>query len=113
MSHVDQWRQACATARAESSRRRERVLAHDDLAARLGKVLGISDPARWSGWIPPKALPEDDCGDCKAGACGSTAHRARANRTYIRRQLVDIAAEAYRRDTQPTFDELGLELTEQ
>jgi hypothetical protein len=111
VDHIAKWRHDAAAARLESSRRRERVLAHPDLAARLVKVLGLPAADRWSGWIPPKTLPESECPECRAGACGSAPHRVYTNRTYIRRQLVEIAAEAYRRDTQPALDEL--ELSEQ
>jgi hypothetical protein len=102
-----QRRRVIEQARAENAARRDRVLAHPDLAARLVDALGITDPVRWSGWIPPKTLPEDVCNECRAGACGSRAHLARTNRTYQRRQLVDIAAEALRRETQPALDEIG------
>jgi hypothetical protein len=113
VTHSDQWRQECAAVRLENARRRDRVLAHPDLVARLVEVLGLTDPARWSGWIPPKTLPEQECVECRAGSCGSAGHRAAANRAYHRRQLVEIAGEAYRRETQPALDELDLELREQ
>jgi hypothetical protein len=102
----DEWRATRARIKTENAARRDRVLAHPDLAAQLADALGLSDPARWSGWIPPKTLAEDVCPGCRAGECRPEGHRARINSTYPRRTVVDIAAEALRRDTQPALDEI-------
>lgn len=98
------WRQAVAKSKRESAARRARVLAHPDLARRLTDApLGLSDPARWSGWIPPRTLAEEACVYCQSGkgnpACRGWPHRARVNDSPVRRQFVDIAAEAMRRES--------------
>lgn len=109
MDHTiaEQLARAVEQARTENAARRDRVLSHPDLTARLALVLGLTDPTRWSGWIPPRTDPVDvrDC--CREGTC--RAHRlgsARANTSYVRRQLVEIAAEALRREQQPALDEI-------
>lgn len=96
------WRQAVAKSKRESQARRERVLAHEDLAQRLTlPPLRLSAPSRWSGWIPPRLLAEDACTHCERGStiCRGWPHRARVNDSPVRRQLVDIASEAMRRES--------------
>lgn len=101
-----QWQKAFEESRQASTERRARVLAHPDLAEQLTELpYAISDPARWSGWIPPRTLPEDLCPGCASGSCDGREHTARPNRSPIRKQLVDIAAEALRREQQPALDE--------
>jgi hypothetical protein len=96
------YKQARARSKQDSAVRRARVLAHPDLARRLtDPPLRLSDPSRWSGWIPPKTLAEECCVHC-AGSnprppCRGCPHRTRANDSPIRRQLVEIVAEALRR----------------
>lgn len=97
-----QWRTAMANSRAESAARRARVLAHEDLAKRLTEPpLRLSNPQRWSGWIPPRTLAEDTCAECARDrrACRGRPHLARVNDSPYRRALVEIAAEALRRET--------------
>lgn len=91
-----------------SHERRARVLSHPDLVKRLTEPpLRMTDPNRWTGWIPPRTLPADICGR----ACGrdhrpcSNQHAARFNTSPYRRALVEIAAEAYRREHLPALDE--------
>lgn len=93
-----------------ASARRARVLAHPDLVQRLTeRPLRFTDPYRWNGWIPPRSLPEEPCGsECgrhSRGACSAT-HQASLNDSPYRRALVEIAAEAYRRELQPALDEV-------
>ncbi|HEX5348528.1 MAG TPA: hypothetical protein VFW64_15710 [Pseudonocardiaceae bacterium] len=99
------WRAAKAASKRQSQERRARVLGHDDLAQRLtAPPLRLSNPARWSGWIPPRTLPEEACTHCGPRGdqrCRGAAHRARLNDSAIRRQLVDIAAETKRREATP------------
>lgn len=93
-----------------ASARRDRVLAHPDLVKRLTEPpLNITDPYRWTGWIPPRALPEEACGAAcgtEHRACPYTQHRSMLNDSPFRRQLVEIAAEALRREQQPALDEV-------
>lgn len=98
------WRQAVAKSQEASQARRVRVLQQPDLTRRLTEPpLRLSDPARWSGWIPPKTLAEDTCVNCGSGdprpICRGWPHRARVNDSPVRRQLVEIAAEAMRRES--------------
>lgn len=101
------WRTASDKAKAHDERqaRRERVMRHPDLVARLAQVM---DPAAWTGYIPPRTDPDPACRTCTADGVPCTHRTARANRSWQRRELVDICAEALRRETQPTFDELPL-----
>jgi len=97
------WREAAAASKRESEARRARVLAHKDLTDRLKEPpLRLSNPTRWSGWIPPRLLAEESCTHCKTGGdrrCRDRPHRARVNDSPIRRQLVDIATEAMARES--------------
>jgi hypothetical protein len=100
---IRMWQEARARSKQESSARQARVLAHPDLARRLtDPPLKLSDPGRWSGWIPPKTLAEEACKSCDGGdprpACRGWPHRSRLNDSPVRRQLVEIAAEAMRRE---------------
>jgi hypothetical protein len=84
-----------------SRERRERVLAHKDLASRLTEPpLRLGDPRHWNGWIPPRWLPEDCCDICAGGrpSCSSREHTRRPNESAVRKQLVAIAAEALQRE---------------
>lgn len=99
------WRKAKADSKRDSQARRDRVLTHEDLAQRLTEPpLRLSHPARWSGWIPPRLLAEEACTHCQRDsrrpACRDQPHRpARFNGSPIRRQLVEIAAEAMARES--------------
>lgn len=101
---AEQRRAAAEQAKAERAERRARVLRHPDLVARLREVI---DPDSWTGYIPPARNPEDACDRCPEGTCRHRDHTAPANRSYYRRTLVAIAAEALRREQQPTLDESG------
>jgi hypothetical protein len=96
------WHTAAEQARRENSARADRVLAHDDLRARLAAPpISLREPDRWTGWIPPKTLPEGMCCDAcgRTRSCGySQNHRALVNDSPRRRALVEIAAEALRRE---------------
>lgn len=107
-NHAAQLREDVARTRAENAERRARVMRYPDLVARLARV---KDPDTWSGYIPPRTDPEAACPTCTADGvpCTHRGHTSRANRSYVRRELVAIAAEALRRDTQPTLDELPLD----
>jgi hypothetical protein len=102
-----QWQRAAEQSRLSSAERRERVFAHPDLVRRLTeRPLALDDPYRWSGWIPPRTLPEDACPGCATHSCAGREHTARLNRSPFRQQVVDIAAEALRREHQPALDEV-------
>lgn len=96
-------RQAVAMRDTEHTRnqeRRNRVLRHPDLADRLKAALRLSEPSRWNGWVPPRTLPELACRVCAGDrrvSCRREHVRA-ANTSWIRAELVAIAAEAKRRE---------------
>lgn len=70
-----------ARAKAENAERRRRVLAHADLAARLTlPPYRLRSPEMWTGFVPPRIW------------------QGQMNPSPIRRQLIEIAAEAYRRE---------------
>lgn len=102
-SVMRRWREAKAESKKESKARRARVLAHKDLTDRLKEPpLRLSNPTRWSGWIPPRLLAEESCAHCGTSSdrrCRNRPHRARVNDSPIRRQLVDIATEAMTRES--------------
>ncbi|GAA4849576.1 hypothetical protein GCM10023403_10370 [Pseudonocardia benzenivorans] len=104
------WAQQAARAHDANQARRERVLAHEDLAKALTQPpLALDDPRKWTGWIPPRTDPEQTCSPwCGKhhDPCSNTQHRARINDSPIRAQLVEIAAEALRRETTPALDEI-------
>lgn len=102
------WNRAWVRSHDESQARRDRVLVHPDLRKRLTEPpLSMSDPERWSGWIPPRAMPEETCGGCGSGGrCTTSQHRARINDSAWRAALVEIAAEALRRESEPALDEI-------
>jgi hypothetical protein len=103
---------------AETSRRcrirRERVLAHPDLAAALCRPpLGFAQPQMWTGFVPPRTGPEElpepvkpMTRNRKRGKDGEDPEprlwRATgptdANESPRRKALVAICAEAMRRD---------------
>lgn len=87
--------------------RRDRVLAYPDLAQRLTQPpIGLEDPTQWTGWIPPQTIPEGVCGhECGRYHRCDRIHAGRRNDSLRRAALVEIAAEAWRRDNQPTLDE--------
>lgn len=89
--------------------RRDRVLAYPDLALRLTQPpVGFAAPEDWTGWIPPQLLPEGVCGqECGRYHRCDGIHAGRRNDSYRRAALVDIAAEAWRRDNTPTLDEVA------
>jgi hypothetical protein len=97
------WQQAVAASKRESQARRGRVLVHGDLAQQLKQSpLRLTEPSRWSGWIPPKTLAEEACSHCERDTprpiCRGLPHRARVNDSPVRRQLVAIATEAMARE---------------
>ena len=104
MVGAERIRQAVAKARAANQARRDRVLRHPDLAARLREPpLSFPDPGMWDGFVPPA-----ECQDETPEAVHSTAGvpNAKGRRTGPREQndsprrlaLVDICAEAMRRE---------------
>ncbi|TAK32286.1 MAG: hypothetical protein EPO40_02885 [Myxococcaceae bacterium] len=104
-SYAREWQIAAIASAATSAERRDRVLAYPDLVKRLTEPpFAISNPMRWNGWIPPRTLPRQACGP----SCGRVrsctlpeyAHATPINDSPVRTQLVEIAAEAYRRDVE-------------
>lgn len=86
------WRQVRRAAEAKASaaaqKRRARVLAHSDLAARLTQdPIGYARPEQWNGYVPPRTW-------------GGTVHREYPNDSPRRAALVELAAEALRREPQ-------------
>lgn len=69
--------------RAELADRKALVLRHPDLAARLcERPIGHSRPEVWNGWIPPEVW------------------QGQRNDSPVRSALLDIVAEAERRESQ-------------
>lgn len=91
-------RNAVQDARSATAQRRERVLAHPDLVQRLQDVLGLSDARHWTGYVPPRMDPQEDCGRCVHGTCRGVTHTAPVNDSPVRAELVAIATEAKRRE---------------
>lgn len=93
-----------AAAREACIARRARVLRYPDLAKRLTQPpLNIPTPEMWTGYVPPARGPwggSDGFGDVKVIANNSPARAA----------LVEISAEALRRDQE---DETGGEEAEE
>jgi len=109
---------------AEVTDRRARVLKHSDLARRLQTEAGFKRPRQWTGYIPPRLSPIDcDCwpactshgnhgGELLRSAwiarngelvfrynqVGTYSAGTRVNDSPMRAALIDIAAEAYRRE---------------
>lgn len=82
------WRETYAQARQVNQDRRDRVLKHPDLAARLCAVpLSFSRAEQWNGFVPPKYLPE-----------GLPGQPVRLNTSPRRAALVGISAEAMSRE---------------
>jgi hypothetical protein len=76
-----------ATAVSEIAERRARVLRYPDLAARLTRrPLEFSTPEKWNGYVPPKTVP--------------TLTDYKLNDSARRAALVEICAEAMRRDAE-------------
>jgi hypothetical protein len=89
--------------RPESAARRARVLRYPDLAKKLTQPpLGYSRPEAWNGWVPPAALEVEACPACRTDpgkwGCKGPMHTARLNSSARRTALVEIAAEALRRE---------------
>lgn len=84
----DLWRVTVARAHEAAQARRARVLAHDDLRAALClPPLAYERPEQWSGYVPPQTWPR--------------RHGDGLNASPRRVALVDIAAEAFRREQEP------------
>lgn len=80
------WYATVTQARMQAELRRSRVLAHPDLAQRLARSLGYTDPKHWNGYIPPRTVaPNVD-------------HTVGINDSPIRRELLDILREVDERD---------------
>ncbi len=96
--------QAEAKSRAATAARRERVLGFPDLAARLTeKPLNYPQPGMWSGYVPPHedayAIPEPLHANGHPNARNKMTEPSGVNDTKRRAALVDICAEAMRRET--------------
>lgn len=87
MNWAEQISRIQATAASEIAERRARVLRYPDLAARLTqRPLEFTHPEKWNGFVPPKTVPTRD--DWKP------------NDSAVRAALVEICAEALRRDAE-------------
>lgn len=85
--------------------RRAAVLRYPDLAARLReRPLALTDPHTWNGFIPPQRGAVQACVHCEHGrarrwaTCDRHAHGQPGNHSAVRTQLLEIEAEAWRRD---------------
>lgn len=95
--------QALNAAHVANQERRERVLRHPDLATQLRDVLGITDASRWNGYVPPAHVPGSvrvtRTGPDRARRSASEDERYFvANTSPVRRRVVEICAEAFRRE---------------
>lgn len=97
-------------AKAENAARRARVLKYDDLKVRLTTPpLSYKDARQWSGYVPPRTVAEDTCPACpppervnRGQHCQNPEHLARLNTSPERAALVEICAEAMRREQEET-----------
>lgn len=97
------WRDALDSAAVTCEARRASVLRHPDLAARLtGEPIGYQSADQWNGWIPPPVISPGGGPELLRSPSGFPGH-ARAggetmNDSPRRAALVEVAAEAWRRD---------------
>lgn len=103
---ADRMRQATARGRARNRARRDCVLRHPDLARRLTEFpLGFKFPEQWDGFVPPPEC-QDEAPEGMHSAGGLPNGRGRRtggtkpNDSERRAVLVDICAEAWRREHQ-------------
>jgi hypothetical protein len=87
----------------EREQRRARVLKYPDLAKKLTEApLGFRTPAARNGYIPPNAMPQEACPQCRSDpgmrGCRNVFHTAPINDSPQRTALVALAAEALRRE---------------
>lgn len=87
----------------QSALRRESVLKYPDLARALTEPpLGFRRPEEWNGYIPPGAMPQDACPQCRNDpgrrGCRNPMHTAPLNNSPRRTALVALVEEASRRD---------------
>jgi len=99
--------EAVEQARAANQARRERVLRHPDLARRLTEPpLGYSRPEQWNGYVPPAEIQDEVPEGLHSSALdggfpnqhGKRSGGTRPNMSPRRAALVDICAEALRRE---------------
>lgn len=85
-SRADAVARARAAQVAEIAERRKRVLKYPDLAQRLTeRPLSYQRPEQWNGFVPPRTGPPGGLGQ-------------QPNDSPVRAALVEICAEAKRRD---------------
>lgn len=104
MVGAERGRQLAAEARAANQARRERVLRYPDLARRLcEEPLGYKFPEQWNGFVAP-ADCQDETPESLRSPNGfpnpgwTMTGRTRRNDSPRRAALVDICAEAMRRE---------------
>jgi hypothetical protein len=93
----------------ECAERRARVLKHPDLAKRLTELpIGYAKASQWNGWVPPQVIDLEATrevlrdGKGFRNPHGRLALGERQNDSPRRAALVDIAAEAWRREQEVT-----------
>jgi hypothetical protein len=84
------------TGMARNRARRVRVLTHPDLCKRLVDELGYARADDWTGYVPPRFGPE------QVPQRGGFIPDRRKNPDRNRAVLIDICAEALRRDQEGT-----------
>lgn len=85
----------------DNQARRTRVLTHKDLREAMERQpIGYSDASRWNGYVPPRTDPELACGRrCGLGGLPCrNEHMTPANTSLRRRALIEVGAEALRRE---------------
>src|SRR5258708_27557204 len=92
-------------AERECAERRARVLKHPDLAKRLTEPpISYAKATQWNGWIPPRAIDFEATREVLRDStgypnkAGRVALGERQNDSPRRTALVELAAEAWRRE---------------
>ena len=112
--HLRRLGQEIVTSYTEQADRRARVLKHPDLARRLEKEAGYARARQWTGYIPPRLCAEDDAELLRSAhmshggelvfrfnQLGKRSAGSLVNDSPRRALLIDIAAEAWKRDHEP------------
>lgn len=106
-THRHQAAQVLMAARKANLTRREAILKHPDLAARLVSELSFGRPEQWNGFIPPATVntgPGEKLrivsatGAARMNQGGCYSEGEQPNTSPRRAALLSISAEAWRRE---------------
>lgn len=90
------WADAQREAKAGTARNRALVLKHDDLCVRVKAALGCERADQWGGFVPPATIPS--AGEGATGPTTDAGQGFQVNRSPVRTALLEIIAEAERRE---------------